>query len=331
MGPTGPVRYNSTPTYQPPGSGWGTLLNPLGLGSYYQPAQPTAQGISSQQAAAVPALADNLPAFMGTPARFSGYGTLADAMAQTGGTGSISMAMDDDPAPRQSTDDDISFWEDLYGTNPANNNPANSNPANPNIIYQQQYGSPQTLHDYGQQIGGGLNNWLMSSYLNAPSRIANETNDAWAQQSNINARNAMQSQLINAITGAMNGFGNNGGNGYHDTASRQRAGGGSYTTSIDAGGMDPAQSAAAVTAMQNAHPGTNGQHGDLRRAAASTSANEMNRYLQQNYAGTQGRMEPTRAGEGQGLANYSANQDTRNRGYQTQLQNVLLNSYQRQR
>lgn len=231
-----------------------------------------------------------------------------------------------DPAPAaQPASAGNSFWGGLGAAfnNPAQNNPAQSNPAN-DIYYSFRPQSQPTLQDYGQNIGYGLNNWLMNSYMTAPSNIYQATNDAWAQQSNINANNQFRNNLLSAITGMMGSFGGGNGGGFHDTASNQAAGGNSYTTSINAGGMDRNLADGAVQALQNAHPGTNSQHGDLRRAMAANSANNLNRMERQAYAQQQGQMEGQRAGEGQQLAGYNANQIIQRLGNQGQLLNMLM-------
>lgn len=253
-------------------------------------------GIAAQQktiAAPVPA-----PSF-GTP------GTPEPATTPTGFYGypqdfMQAMQAADGPPGGNAQNSSGDFW---FNQQAPYGNPADDF----NPIYQMQTPYGPTLQNYANSyVAPTMNNWLMDSYLNAPSNIYQATNDAWAQQSNINAQNQMRGSLINLLGSFMGNFGGGSG-GFHDTASNQRAGGGNYTTSVNAGGMDPNTANAAVSALTNSHPGTNDQHGDLRRNMASNSGNNLMRALEQAYAGQQGNMESARAQEGLGLMNWMAN------------------------
>lgn len=200
--------------------------------------------------------------------------------------------------------------------------------SNPDIYYQFQPQSQPTLQDYGNQIGMGLNGWLMNGYMNAPGDIAQQTNDAFREQTNANAQMQFKNNLLSVLSGAFNGMGG-GGNGFRDTASRQQAGNGSYTTSIDAGGMNPEVAQGAVSALANSHPGTNNQRGDLRRTMAANSAQNLSRFTDQSYAGQQGAMERSRAGEGQQLAGYQANGQIRDMNNRAGLYGMLAQAAMR--
>lgn len=215
------------------------------------------------------------------------------------------------------------FFSDLTNIfgNPAAQ--ANDPVSNPPVWFQPQQYIPPTLHDQGMQMAPMMNNWLMGGFFNALPNAVQATNDAWAQQSNINARNSLLQQMLQMF----GNFGNNQGGGFHDTASRQRAGGGTYTTSVDAGGLNPNEATAAVNALNNSHPNTNTQHGDLRRTLASQSANNLNRGLSQMYANQQGNMEAARASEGQGLASWNANNNLRKNAQQMQVWNSVLGAF----
>ena len=284
--------------------------------SFFGEAERTSvPGITAQQRQAAPEIEPDIPSeWMGSmPLNSYAPSYYSTPTSLTGGAGGDLRTGAGAAAGGIAGD----FWGNLFGDlggqlgnapQVGNNNQANTS-SNPSVWYQPNQYIPPTLQDRGMGMAQPMNNWLMNGYMNALPNAVQATNDAWGQQMNINARNSLIQSIFGGMMGAMNG-GNSGG-GFRDTASRQQAGGGQYTTSIDAGGMNPNQSAAAVNAMQNSHPGTNSQHGDLRRGMASASANNINRLVDRNYARLEDGRDSGLAQEGMGLMANQMNSQNR--------------------
>lgn len=306
------------------------MENHRGGSGAYAPVAPVAPSIAAQQQAAIPSISDIDPRWSEQTMPYdsfpvANYTPRTTEISYPGNSGATA------PPPGGTPGN----YADYEFTQQRENDPFANDSSSPGILYQMQQYRPPTLQDYGQNIGRGLNNWLMNSYVTAPSDIYQQTNDAWASQLNANARNQNFNNLLQMMGDMFNSNGN-GGSGFRDTHSRQAANSnGSYTTSIDAGGMNPQLAQNAVTAMQNAHPGgargnlgftdPQSQHADLRRNAASNSANDLNRMMAQGYAGMEDRRDAGRAGEGTGIMGYQANQRIRNNNQRANFASMMMN------
>lgn len=128
------------------------------------------------------------------------------------------------------------------------------------------YAGYPTLHDQGQALGAGLNNWLVGSYLNGPSAMVNQLNSAWDEQSyrnqqaqlynnQLEAKYGTANRLIDMLGASMGGGGAAPGSGFRqfDIAGNPTGlyadSSGNTGTNVTAQALQPEQIASATSAM----------------------------------------------------------------------------------